>query len=150
MSEHTETIPAQQRDDYKVGPGCPPREHQFQPGQSGNPAGSPKPKTNLQKHVARYFAMTDQEIDELDLEKLTQSEKTALNTVKEMASGKFIGLGQMIHKFIDRDEGKVADRHIVDTGNSPWEVYREWRDTLAEAGRKSIEAKVQRSESDVA
>ena len=30
--------------DYKVGPGRPPREHQFKPGQSGNPKGAkPKP-----------------------------------------------------------------------------------------------------------
>jgi hypothetical protein len=31
---------------YKVGPGCPPKEHQFKPGQSGNPKGAkrkPKP-----------------------------------------------------------------------------------------------------------
>jgi Family of unknown function (DUF5681) len=28
--------------DYRVGPGCPPREHQFKPGQSGNPDGARK------------------------------------------------------------------------------------------------------------
>ena len=26
--------------EYKIGPGCPPREHQFKPGQSGNPKGA--------------------------------------------------------------------------------------------------------------
>jgi hypothetical protein len=31
---------------YKVGPGCPPREYQFKPGQSGNPKGAKrKPKS---------------------------------------------------------------------------------------------------------
>lgn len=33
---------AEQEDDYKVGPGRPPREHQFRPGQSGNPKGRPR------------------------------------------------------------------------------------------------------------
>ena len=32
--------------DYRVGPGRPPKEHQFKPGQSGNPAGARrKPKS---------------------------------------------------------------------------------------------------------
>jgi len=31
---------------YRVGPGRPPKEHQFKPGQSGNPRGA-KPKTSL-------------------------------------------------------------------------------------------------------
>jgi hypothetical protein len=33
---------AGQDDDYKVGPGRPPREHQFRPGESGNPKGRPR------------------------------------------------------------------------------------------------------------
>jgi hypothetical protein len=32
--------PAAPDTEYKVGPGCPPREHQFKPGQSGNPKGA--------------------------------------------------------------------------------------------------------------
>ena len=77
MSEQTQTIPAQQRDDYKVGPGCPPIEHQFQPGQSGNPAGSPKARTNLYKHIGKYSGMRDAELAQSDLESLTQSGKAA-------------------------------------------------------------------------
>jgi hypothetical protein len=48
MSEHTnnrrsDSAPAQTEtsdQEYKVGPGRPPREHQFKPGQSGNPKGA--------------------------------------------------------------------------------------------------------------
>jgi hypothetical protein len=33
---------AEGREEYRVGPGRPPREHQFRKGQSGNPGGRPK------------------------------------------------------------------------------------------------------------
>ena len=35
------------QDDYKVGPGKPPKQMRFQPGQSGNPKGRPKDSRNL-------------------------------------------------------------------------------------------------------
>lgn len=36
---------------YKVGYGCPPKEHQFKPGQSGNPKGRPKKNNNFAEDV---------------------------------------------------------------------------------------------------
>ena len=101
----------------KWGQGCPPREHQWQPGQSGNPSGSPLPRTNLYKHVAKYSGMTDAELAQLDLESLTQSEKAALQIVKDMAAGKRTGAGDLARYIIDREEGKTPDRHMIE-GNS--------------------------------
>ena len=47
MHDETKNLPAQERDDeYVVGPGCPPREHQFKPGQ---PDPKPKPKRKASK-----------------------------------------------------------------------------------------------------
>ena len=50
------------RQDYKVGYSKPPKKHQFKPGQSGNPAGPPKRKTQLWNYFCQYIAMTDAEI----------------------------------------------------------------------------------------
>jgi Family of unknown function (DUF5681) len=33
--------------DYRVGPGRPPKEHQFKPGQSGNPAGARRKPSSI-------------------------------------------------------------------------------------------------------
>jgi hypothetical protein len=41
-------------EDYRVGPGRPPREFQFKPGQSGNPKGA-KPKSKLLRDVRTLF-----------------------------------------------------------------------------------------------
>jgi hypothetical protein len=52
--------------DYRVGPGCPPREHQFKRGQSGNPAGArnrppsiaPDLKALLQAALSKKLTLT--------------------------------------------------------------------------------------------
>ena len=112
--QQTQDVPAQQGDDYKVGPGCPPKEHQWQPGQSGNPAGSPKAKTNLYKHISKYSGMTDAELAQLDLESLTQSEKAGLRLVQDMAQGKKTGAGDLAKYIIDREEGRITENLRVD------------------------------------
>jgi Family of unknown function (DUF5681) len=52
--------------DYRVGPGCPPREHQFKPGHSGNPDGvrkrppsiAPDLKALLQAALSKKVTLT--------------------------------------------------------------------------------------------
>jgi Family of unknown function (DUF5681) len=45
--------------EYKIGPGCPPREHQFKPGQSGYPKGAKRkpPSISLDLKVALERAL---------------------------------------------------------------------------------------------
>ncbi|MFC1652484.1 DUF5681 domain-containing protein [Planctomycetota bacterium] len=117
MSKSKETVPAQQGDN-KVGPGHPPKDHQFQPGQSGNPKGSPKPRTNLYRHVTKYAEMTDAELAEVDRDKLTQSEKAALVIVEKLAKGELTGSERMARYIVDREEGRAVERLILTDDNA--------------------------------
>ncbi len=117
MSDTEPEAPAQQREDHLVGPGHPPKECQFKPGQSGNPKGSPKPRTNLYKHVARYAGMTDAELARIDHASLTQSEKAALEIVTNLATGQGTGSERMARYVIDREEGKAIEHLVIDNDN---------------------------------
>src|SRR4051812_46940766 len=81
----------------KVGPGRPPKEHQFKPGTSGNPGGRKKGETF--KARLRRILETEhngKEIADLLMERL----------VKDALSGK---LGHL-KELLDRTEGKVTER----------------------------------------
>ena len=125
MSEQTQTIPAQQRDDYKVGPGCPPKEHQFQPGTSGNPKGSPKRRTNLWKFINRFMEMTDAELAKVDRPAMTQAQQIALRIVETAKEGQDCGAERLARYCVDRDLGRPTELHVVDKADS-WKAYQEW------------------------
>jgi hypothetical protein len=107
-----------QRDqDYKVGPGNPPKEYQWPPGVSGNPKGQPKHRTHLWTHYCRYMAMTDAERRKLDKSKLTASQKTALKMVEKAVKGLGCGAERMARYVVDREEGKAAEHLIIGSEN---------------------------------
>jgi Family of unknown function (DUF5681) len=49
----SDTPPSDQ--DYRVGPGRPPKEHQFKPGQSGNPAGARRKPSTIAPDLKALF-----------------------------------------------------------------------------------------------
>jgi hypothetical protein len=49
------SAPPEDEDDYKVGPGRPPKEHQFKPGQSGNPKGRKRKERSLVPELKEQF-----------------------------------------------------------------------------------------------
>jgi Family of unknown function (DUF5681) len=51
----SDSSPAAGSETYKVGPGRPPREHQFKPGQSGNPKGAKRKPPSLLPDLKRLF-----------------------------------------------------------------------------------------------
>jgi len=97
----------------EVGYANPPKEHQFKPGQSGNPKGPPKPRTQLWTYFCWYMGMTDAELAKLDRKVLTQAQQTALKLVKDMKKGKYSGSIRLARYTIDRDEGKVVEHLVI-------------------------------------
>ena len=97
--------------------GSPPKEHRFKPGQSGNPKGPPKHRTNLWVWFCKYSNMTDTELEKLDRSKLTQAQKTALRLVEQGTSGDKPHWERMARYVVDREEGKAAEHLIIDREN---------------------------------
>jgi uncharacterized protein DUF5681 len=86
---------------YRVGPGRPPREYQFKPGQSGNPGG--RRKTESLTAIMRRVLEREHQgrpIAELLVERL----------IKETLSGKLPHMKEIL----DRVEGKVAEKMKVE------------------------------------
>ena len=108
------SLPAKQGEEDKVGPGNPPKEHQFKPGESGNPNGPPRHRTNLWVWFCKYSDMTDEQLAKLDRKKLTQAQQTALKIVEQGTSGGKPEWERMARYIVDREEGKAAEHLIID------------------------------------
>ena len=113
MIIESEEFPAEQGN-YQVGYKHPPREHQFKPGQSGNPKGVPKHRCNLWRWVCMYMNMTDAEIRKIKKREMTQVQKTALKIVLDMAEGKACGSERLARHVFDREEGRAVERVVYD------------------------------------
>ena len=110
-------LPAKQGD-YAVGNKKPPKERQFQPGESGNPAGPPVRRTQLWVWFCKFMDMTDKELGKLNRKKLTQAQQTALKLVENAKAGKYSGSERLARYVIDRDEGKAVEHLIVENENT--------------------------------
>ena len=99
--------------EYKVGNKKPPKEYQFQPGQSGNPNGPPKRRTNLWVWFCKYMQMNDAELKKLKPEELTQAQQSALKLVENMKSGQGSGSERLARHVFDREEGKAVEHIII-------------------------------------
>jgi hypothetical protein len=99
--------------DYEVGYGKPPKETQFQPGQSGNPKGCPPHRANLWPHFCRFLAMSPEQIRKIDRGTLTLAERSALRLAIAESRGKRCGSERLARYAIDRDEGRAVERLIL-------------------------------------
>ena len=103
---------AVQQGDYQVGNKKPPKEHQFGPGQSGNPKGAPVHRINLWPTFCGFMVLTDAKLAKLNRGKLTQAQKMALKLVENAKDGKYSGSERLARYMIDREEGKAVE-HLV-------------------------------------
>jgi hypothetical protein len=99
--------------DYRVGPGCPPREYQFKPGQSGNPDGArkrppsiaPDLKALLQAALGKKVTFTIGDKERL----LTKAAAGIEQLVDQFARG---------DRYARRDLFDLADKLGLDLGAS--------------------------------
>ena len=73
---------------YKVGYGCPPKEHQFKPGQSGNPKGRPKKNNNFAEDVLEEMSEMITVQENGKLKKITKKRALAKRLIADSLSGK--------------------------------------------------------------
>jgi hypothetical protein len=87
--------------------------NRFKPGESGNPNGPPKRKTQLWIYFCKYMQMTENEIKKVDRKKLTLSQLSALKLAESVMSGENPGSERFAKYIIDRDEGKAVEHLII-------------------------------------
>lgn len=104
-----------------VGYKNPPKEHQFPPGQSGNPNGSPPATTQLWRYFCKYMNLTDNQLEKLKAKKLKQNQQAAIVLVENFKAGKFSGSGKLARYIIDREEGRALETVKI-TGVEPLSV----------------------------
>ena len=104
--------------EYKVGNKKPPVEHQFKPGESGNPKGPPVRRTQLWVYFCKYMALNDAELAKLDRSKLTQAQQTALRLVENAKDGKYSGSERLARHVFDREEGKAVEHLVIENENT--------------------------------
>ena len=82
----------------KVGRGRPPEEHQFKPGQSGNPKGNPKGTVSLVAALRRRLRDNPDELEDI------------VENLAKMAAGNDAKALKAIQTIMDRMDGPVARR----------------------------------------
>lgn len=116
-SRATRRIPAEQGKDPNsalVGYGKPPKEHQFAPGQSGNPAGTPVSRANLWRYICQFLEAGEHEARRCQQDKtrplaMRIAAKQALQLLKKGLGGVAL---QATMRMWDRDEGRPV-AHVV-------------------------------------
>lgn len=73
---------------YEVGYGRPPREHQFKPGQSGNPKGRPKKNNNFAEDILEEMSEVITIQENGKLKKITKKRALAKRLIADSLSGK--------------------------------------------------------------
>ena len=106
-------IPAKQGICNDVGYKKPPEETQFKPGQSGNPAGPTKRRTQLWVYFCKYMQMTQGQLKKLDRKKLSAAQLSAIKIVENAIKGNYTGSERLARHVFDREEGKPTEYLVV-------------------------------------
>ncbi|HPD32161.1 MAG TPA: hypothetical protein PLL20_19380 [Phycisphaerae bacterium] len=97
-----------------VGYGKPPVEHQFAPGVSGNPAGTPPARANLWRHICKFLEAGEDEARRVQGDKSESlARRIAAKQALQLLKKGLVGVAlQATMRMWDRDEGRPV-AHVV-------------------------------------
>jgi hypothetical protein len=128
--------------DYKVGPGRPPKEYQFKPGQSGNPKGAKRKQPSVALDLKRVLERAlNNPI------KLKQGEKERLVTMGAAGIEQLVAQYVKGDRYARRDLIALAEKFSVDLMAGQRQAVQE---TLAADHEAILAAYVRRQENKVA
>jgi hypothetical protein len=121
-------------DDCEIGYGKPPRDHQFQPGKSGNPNGRPKGSKNLATLVVEELSGVIQVRENGKLTKISKLEAVLKSTLAKAIKGDL----RAARSILD-----LAERHYPDedTGDEARELSDDENDILDQYIEKILHTK---------
>lgn len=128
--------PSLANSEYKVGPGCPPREHQFKPGQSGNPKGAKRKPASVMPDLK---ALLERALDKKVT--LKQGEKERSMTMLAVGIEQLVAQYAKGDRHARRDLFALADQLGVDLKAGQTNAIDE---SLAENHQAILEAYVGR------
>ncbi|MEM8736940.1 MAG: DUF5681 domain-containing protein [Planctomycetota bacterium] len=97
--------------DYVVGYGRPPKQHRFQPGQSGNPNGRPKKPKDLPSIVASELKKKVRVTEQGEARFVTRLEALAMRLVEQALKGDHRALKYLVQlndQAVDPDDFEVG------------------------------------------
>ena len=94
--------------EYEVGYKRPPREHQFKPGQSGNPKGRPKKNKSLAEDIKDEMNELIQIQEQGKLKKITKQTALAKRVIADALSGKAYAI-KLLFSFTSSKGYEVKD-----------------------------------------
>ena len=93
--------------EYRVGPGRPPREHQFKPGQSGNPDGARRKARSIAPDLKALFERA-----------LSRKVTLRQGEQKRIITKAAAGIEQLVNQFAKGDRSRPARSHR--SGSKAW------------------------------
>lgn len=125
-------------EEYRVGPGRPPKEHQFKPGQSGNPKGAKRKDRSL---VPDIKALLEQSLGE----KIKQGERDQLMTKGAAGIAKLVDDFAAGDHHARRDLVNLASKLDIDlTAGRAEEIQRAVRTTMSADDQAMVDDYVRR------
>jgi Family of unknown function (DUF5681) len=116
---------------YRVGYGKPPKEHRFQPGESGNPKGRPKGSKNTSTLLRKILDRKIEVRTGATVRKVSVREAILIRFAESALKGDTKSAHFLLQRY---DVAETAQSEVQDILNVRYETLEEAREALAKEG----------------